>query len=115
MSSSASSAAVGRRDIQPTATKRSNYTALNLQQYKSSAAGGGAGTKHYGTSVHLYPCVMCVCVCVCVCVEGGGAWWSSFKLESDCGLLTSLSYRQLASDMLRVGGVFASSAFIAVL
>ena len=89
MSSSAASAAVGRREPQPTGTKRGNYTALNLQTYKSSATGGGAGTKHYGMFVRLYPPLMhlcvyvcvrvCVCVCVCVCV-GLDGWF--FLLES---------------------------------
>ena len=49
MSSSVSAAVggVARREPQPTGAKRGNYTALNLQPYKSSA-GGGAGAKHYG-------------------------------------------------------------------
>ena len=48
MSSSVSAAVGGvvRREPQPAGPKRGNYTALNLQQYKSST-GGGAGTKHY--------------------------------------------------------------------
>ena len=40
-------------------------------------------------------------MCVRVRVWGGHGG-QVFKLESDCGLLTSLSYRQLASDMLYV-------------
>lgn len=87
MSSSAASAAVGRREPQPTGPKRSNYTALNLQQYKSSATGGGVGTKHYGMSARLYPSYVCASVHVHVC-DVCGSWWSSFKLESGCGLLT---------------------------
>ena len=49
MSSSVSAAVggVARREPQPTGAKRANYTALNLQPYKSSAV-GGASTKHYG-------------------------------------------------------------------
>ena len=68
MSSSASAAVGGvvRREPQPTGPKRGNYTALNLQQYKSSAAGGGgAGAKHYGMFVHA-------CEYVSVCVGLGG-------------------------------------------
>ena len=49
MSGSASAAVggVARREPQPANAKRGNYTALNLQQYKSSA-GGTAPSKHYG-------------------------------------------------------------------